>query len=291
MKPIRAEIMLMLLAAGFPACLRLFAGESEPGKKAPAVADSEEKSLIHPCPDSFLTKTRTARTVGKARISSSLTAQHIDYDQVMGKDGDYRDLAWGDENRKLKTTLTVKYGWARHHHVALGIPYLWNDIDIAGKVANSRGFGNVFLFEKWNCIRESKYVPAVSVDAWYYMPTGDTDRKLGSSRDAAKFTAEVSKTWKYYSVHFNPGYTFQDGSDVREVNAAILLTPTKKFWPMAEYNFTSLGSEGDSHDIVPGIVWRFSGGGSLIVGAVINAHSSMKYRDTLGAAAKISYRF
>jgi len=281
-----AMITIVVFAvAVFLAALPLFAEDVEAGNEA------RETALAHPCCIGFLTKTRSAKMVGKGRVCFSLMSQHMDYEEVMGGDGYYHRLAEGDENRKLKAVLVAKYGWAKHHHAALGVPYLRNHTDVAGTVARNDGLGNVFVFEKWNCIKESRYMPAVSVDAWYYLPTGNADRKLGSSDDALKFTAEISKTWKYFSLHINPGYTFREGSDTTEANAAVLLTPTKRFWPMVEYNFTSFSGGGNSHDIVPGVMWRFYPGACLRVGVVINGHSSMKYRDEVGVAARISYRF
>ena len=287
----KREIVLPFLLTSFAVWFSLCAQEAESGKEASAPSQPQERELRYPCPMSLITKTRTAKTVGKGHFSVSLKTQYIDYDESMGKDGRYHALSVGDKNRKLITLLTTKYGWAKHHHVAVGIPYLWNDFDVAGKVTENDGFGNVFLFEKWNCIREGKYIPAVSVDGRCLFPTGNTDRKLGSSDDAGMVTAEISKTWKHFSLHLNPGYTFKEGADVREVNAAVLLTPTKKFWPMVEYNFSSIGGGGDSHDIVPGVMWTFYPGARLRVGAVINCDSSTKYREEVGVAARISYRF
>ncbi len=290
MKPIRATVAAVFIAQ-FATCLSLFAedmtatGQPERGAAAP------EKTLMHPCPVSFVLKTRTARTVGKGHLSLSLLGQPIDYDEVKGADGTYRDLAPGDRYERWRSVFVVKYGWAKYHHLALGIPYFWNDINLTGQVTDNDGLGNVFLFEKWNCIQESQYVPAVSLDAWYLSPTGDTDRKHGSSDSAGRVTAAISKTWKAFSLHLNPGYTFRKGSDTTEVNAGLLLTPTKTFWPLLEYNFSSLSGGGDSHNLLPGIMWKPFPGGNLRLGPLINLDSSLKYREKLGFAAKFSYRF
>ena len=111
MGPTKAQVVLIFVVMGFLASLSLFAEDVEPGRKAPASAETDEKALAYPCPMSFVAKTRTAKTVGKGHVSFSLTPRHIDYDEVMGKDEHYYDLPEGDKNRKLKTVLVAKYGW------------------------------------------------------------------------------------------------------------------------------------------------------------------------------------
>ena len=138
-----------------------------------------------------------------------------------------------------------------------------------------------------------QYIPAVAVDLWYYFPTGNTDRKLGSSDYSWKVTTEISKAWPQFSLHLNPGYVFTKdrSADTAEFNAAVIFTPCKTFWPAVEYNFQHNESKGFKHDIVPGIIWKFSPGWSFKIGAVINLDSSTTYRDDLGLVIKLFYCF
>ena len=76
---------------------------------------------------SFFTKTRSAKTVGKGRLSVSLKIQHFDWDRVCGSDQEYHALPSTDSKRKLTTVFCAKYGWADRHHLALGIPFLFNN--------------------------------------------------------------------------------------------------------------------------------------------------------------------
>ena len=152
---------------------------------------------------SLFTKTRTSKTVGKGRLSVAVKYQYIDYDDKKGSDDRYHDLG-SDHYRKSKAVMTFKYGWAEDHHLGLCVPYMWNDFDVSGKINDSQDFGNIALFEKWNLIKETQYIPGVAVDLWYYFPTGNTDRKLGSSEYSWKVTAEISKAWPEFSVHLNP---------------------------------------------------------------------------------------
>ena len=262
----------------------------------PNAAGSSTDSQIDPDPCynkycmSVFTKTRTSKTVGKGRLSVALKYQFMDYDDKKGSDDRYHDLA-SDNYSKHKAVLTLKYGWADNHHLGICAPYMWNDFDVSGKRNDSQDFGNIALFEKWNLIKESRYIPGVAVDAWFYLPTGNTDRKLGSSDYSWRFTAEISKAWPDFSIHLNPGYVFtkERSADAVEFNAALILTPCKTLWPALEYNFEHNESKGFKHDIVPGIIYRFAPGWSFKVGAVINLDSSQTYRDDLGVVAKLFY--
>jgi hypothetical protein len=72
--------------------------------------------------------------------------------------------------------LCSKYGWAKDHHIALGIPYWMNDFDVPGKENDSHGIANTFLFEKWNLIKETNDEEnQVDIDNAYDL-YGDSDR-------------------------------------------------------------------------------------------------------------------
>ena len=142
-------------------------------------------------PMSFFAKTRSAKTVGKDRLSVALKIQYWNWDLKCDAAGNYHSLPSGDSKRKTSLVFCTKYGWAENHHIAVGVPVLFNDFDTGTTTNNSRGLGNIFVFEKWNLIRETERFPAVAVDFWYYLPTGDGDRKLGSDDGAYKITIRL----------------------------------------------------------------------------------------------------
>lgn len=242
---------------------------------------------------SFWTRARSAKTVGKGHLSVALKAQYFNWTQVRGADDDYHGRTSGQEKRRLMTVLCSKYGWAENHHIAVGVPYWFNDFDIPGKTNDSEGFANVFVFEKWNFIKETNHFPGVAVDFWYFFPSGDTDRKLGSDDGAYKITTQVSKAWKDFSLHFNPGYTWSEDKDAEmgEINAALLLKPHPRFWPGVEYNYIDKEHKGHRHDLVPGLIWKFAKGWSFKVGIPINLDSTFKDRDRVGLLLKIFRRW
>ena len=242
---------------------------------------------------SFFTKTRSAKTVGKDHLSVSLKYQYYDWTQVRGADNDYHDRTSGQQKQRSVFVLCSKYGWAEDHHIALGIPYWMNDFDIPGKENDSQGIANIFLFEKWNLIKETNTVPAVAVDFWYYFPSGDSDRSLGSDDGAYKISTEVSKAWKDFSLHFNPNYKWSedDNAEVGEINGAILFKPDPSFWPVVEYNYLGKEGKGHSHDLVPGVIWKFKKGWSFKAGVPISLDSTFTDRDRIGLVLKLFRRW
>lgn len=242
---------------------------------------------------SFFTKTRSAKTVGKDHLSVSLKYQYYDWTQVRGADKDYHNRTSGQQKQRSVFVLCSKYGWAEDHHIALGIPYWMNDFDIPGKENDSQGLANIFVFEKWNLIKETNNFPGIALDFWYYFPSGDKDRSLGTDDGAYKISTEVSKAWKDFSLHFNPNYLWSEDKDAEagEINGAVILKTDPSFWPAVEYNYLDKEGKGHSHDIVPGFIWKFRKGWSLKAGVPISLDSTFTDRDRIGLVLKLFQRW
>ena len=273
-----------------------FALVAEGAGTAQTGSDGEENGLDPWCGKycmSFFTKTRSSKTVGKDHLSVALKYQYFDWDQVRGADNDYHDRTSGQSKQRSTFVLCSKYGWAKDHHIALGIPYWMNDFDIPGKENDSQGIGNIFVFEKWELIKETNTIPGVAVDFWYYFPSGDTDRSLGSDDGAYKISTEISKAWKDFSLHFNPNYKWSEDKDaeVGEINGAILFRPDPKLWPAIEYNYFVKEHKGHRNDIVPGVIWKFRKGWSFKVGVPINLDSTFTDRDMVSIVLKLFRRW
>ncbi len=264
---------------------------------AVASASAQEKAAEAPpsClgkyPMSFFTKTRTAKPVGKNRLSTAVKLQMIDNDEVLSN-GSHRDPAPGDEFYQFKVVPCAKYGWHKDAHIALGIPYIYTDFTSGQKHFDAADLGSIFLFHKWCFMKEKQYIPAMAVDAWYYLPTGDPAKKAGRDEHSCKATAEISKAWSWINVHVNPGYTWAShGPNVKELNVGTYLNLHPKFWPGVEYNYIGKGPKGHKNDIVAGLLWKFGKCSTMKLAAVVNVESSMKYRDEVGVAYKIFHKF
>jgi hypothetical protein len=238
---------------------------------------------------SFFTKTRSAKTVGKDHLSMSFKYQYFDWTQVMGNDKDYHGRTSGQQKQRSTLVLCSKYGWAENHHIALGIPYWMNDFDIPGKENDRHGLANIYVFEKWNIIKETNDLPGIAVDLWYYFPSGDNDRSLGNEDGAYKISTEISKAWKDFSLHFNPNYLWSedDDAEVGEINGAVLFNLDPSFWPAVEYNYLDKEDRGHSHDLVPGFIWKFMKGWSFKAGVPISLDSTFTDRDRIGLVLKL----
>ena len=284
------KIVLMLLVLIF--VCPVTAQSSESKQKSSGEVNSELYPWIGQYCMSFFTKARSAKTVGKGHVSVSLKVQHFDWNQVRGADDKYHGRPSGQSKRQLSMVLCTKYGWAEDHHLAIGVPYLFNDYNLTNP-NDSQGISNVFIFEKWNIIKETNNFPGIAFDFWYYLPNGDTDRKIGSDDSSYKITTEISKAWKDFSLHFNPGYTWSEDKDIEvgEINAALLLKTYPDLWPVIEYNYFQKESSGHRNDIIPGFIWKFKKGWSFKAGVPVNLDSTFTDRDRVGIVLKIFRRW
>ena len=255
--------------------------------------DSNKDPWTGKYPMSFFRRARSANTVGKDKLSIGLKYISYGADDIF-VDGGYCDLPEESKFDKFMTVTTLKYGWAENHHIALGIPYTWVDFENSKKEIDSNGFANIFVFEKWKFLQETKICPAMAFDVWYFFPTGDTDEKLGNSDSSIRINTEISKAWKYMSAHLMPGYLWNidGGVDVGLMDAALLVPLNKKFLLGLEYNYTNKDDKdmGDCHDILPGFIFKPFKGASVKLAAIINIDSDYKYRDEVGIAAKAFYK-
>jgi len=286
----RILILLLVLAT----YLAVVARGAEVNQKSSAEQKAETHPWIGKYPMSFFTLTRSAETVGKDHLSVSLKFQHFDWTRVRSADGTYHARPSGQQTRKTKFVTCTKYGWAEDHHLAIGVPILFNDFDIPGNSNHSQGPGNIFLFEKWNIIKETNNFPGIAIDFWYYLPTGDSKRKLDSDDGAYKISTEISKAWEGFSLHFNPNYKWSEDKDaeVGEINAAFLLKAYPNLWPAIEYNYVDEEKKnGHRHDLVPGVIWKFKEGWSFKAGIPINLDSTFTDRDRVGLVLKLFYRW
>jgi hypothetical protein len=289
LEDVTMNVKKMLMLMGFVIIFTLTAEGAEPNQPGSSGRENGLNSWRGQYCMSFFTKTRSSKVVGKDHLSISLKYQYYDWDQVRGADNDYHDRTSGQSKERSIFVLCSKYGWAKDHHIVLGIPYWMNDFDIPGKENDSQGIGNIFVFEKWEFLKETNTLPAVAVDFWYYFPSGDADRCLGADDGAYKISTEISKAWKDFSLHFNPNYLWSEDKDaeVGEINGAILFTPDPKLWPAIEYNYCTKEHKGHSHDLVPGIIWKFKKGWSFKAGVPINLDSTFTDRDVVSIVFKI----
>ena len=257
-----------------------------------AEVSKDERPWVGGYPVSMFRRLRTARTVSPRHLLLSLKTEWTDAERVRG-DAGYRPLQSGESFQRWLTVLTAKYGLTRNHQLAVGIPYMGIDMASPSARIDSDGLGDVFAFAKWRCVDETRSLPAIALDAWYYVGTGNAAMKRASGKDWVKASAEVSKAWKRVNLHLMPGYNWcpADGDETWDMNVGAMSKLGRKVIGGVEYNYLNKGTKGDSHDIVPGVIWKFAKGASAKVGVIFNADSSMTYKDSVSAVSKLSYCF
>jgi len=256
-------------------------------------APAKPNTVYGKYPMSLLRRCRSAKTVGKNHLSVAVKFEYYDNDDIM-VDGSYTDLESPNKFEKLIAVPCAKYGYADSAHIAVGMPYIWTDLVSSKSDIDDDHIGNIFLFHKWNCVRESANMPGIALDVWYYFDTGKPASKAGTDTDSVKFTTEISKAWKWADVHLNPGYRIDmgGGNDVVEINAGTYLRLTKPVRPCIEYNYLHTERKGECHDILPGFLWIIKPGHiTLKAGAIVNLDSDMTYRDEVGGVLKIFGRY
>lgn len=263
------------------------------GYGEPAKDNSNDHSSCYNYPLGFFTKTRTAKTLKQGKTSLILKYQYYDWDQKRNSSGDYEDIADGQSRSQTKMTLGLKYGLTDDWQIGTCIPYIMNNFNLGSKSNDDCGAGNIAIFQKYRLLEETEKQPGVAVDFWYYLPSGDSNRNLGSSDGSYKITTEVSKSWKDFSLHFNPGYKWSEtkGSDSYEINSAIVINLFGKIKPVVEHNYLNSQSKGEVHDIVPGIMWKLNKTATLKTGLVCNLYSSQKWKDECGLVVKLCCSF
>lgn len=240
---------------------------------------------------SFFGRARSAKVVPEGKLLISFKYQDFSADEKR-TNGVYNDLVGKRDYEKY--TFCAKYGWAKDHQIAIGIPFLENDFSYGSTLNTSSGLVNIFIFEKWQFMKETNTMPAMSVDFWYFLPNGDTEKVRGSDDESYKITGSISKAWENFSLHANPGYTWNKKSgqnNIEEFNAVALFTFDKKLWPALEYNYTHLQGKGYSHDLIPGLIWKYRNGGAIKVGLPITVDATSTFKDDIGIIFKICQMF
>lgn len=75
-------------------------------------------------PLSMFSRTFTARTIGHKNFCLSLKTREYKADEILDQYGNYCCIDPDTKFERISSVLTAKYGWAKDHHLALGIPYV-----------------------------------------------------------------------------------------------------------------------------------------------------------------------
>jgi hypothetical protein len=111
----------------------------------------------------------------------------------------YQESETGSISRQIPFTEIV-YGISDRQEITFEIPYL------SGR--GEHGFGDGVIGTKYMFVKERDRIPGVSLSFELKLPTGDESRELGSGEFDYDLRLRAQKTWGWFTLMGNAGYTF-----------------------------------------------------------------------------------
>lgn len=253
---------IALLGIGFVLLATFFA------TPAPVVA-AEEKAVSYygKYVNSMLVRTRTAATYPKGLKVFTLVGLYQDFDERRNPEtGGMEDLPAGVNRRQATAVLWGEIGITDRFQAGVSVPYVYRRFEdrADGIDETDSGISDGRLYAKYRVVAETRFVPAVAVDGFLKLPTGDEDEGLGNGETDVTVGLPVSKRFCAVSVHVNPEYTFTGGdtSDIGppadnrvNLNAGAMYHLSSKWIPMVEANALWWGDVGDRTEVGGGVLW------------------------------------
>jgi hypothetical protein len=162
----------------------------------------------------------------------------------------YQKSDSGTISRQLPFTEIV-YGISDRQEITFETAYL--------SERHEHGISDSVLGTKFMFVRESEKIPGISGSFELKVPTGDKDRGLGSGELDYDLRLRVQKTWGWFTLIGNAGYTFitaptiggvrEPRDNVRLLSAAQEYGVTKKFRLLSEIYWLSREAPGDPNTL------------------------------------------
>jgi hypothetical protein len=218
-------------------------------------------------PNSLLIRTRTAATYPRGLSVFTLVGLYQDFTDRRNADtGRMENLPSGMKRRQSTFVLWGEYGFTDRFQVGLSAPVIDRDFrdDDAGVDDSITGLGDISLYAKVKLLGETRARPALTLDGFLKMPTGDKDDGLGNGETDITLAGSVSKRFDAISVHVNPEYTFTGGDrsgigasadDRFSLNCGMMWHATPSFLPAVEWNGMWWGDVGDQQEVGCGFLW------------------------------------
>ncbi len=239
-------------------------------------------------PASLVIKTRTACTYPAGLRVFTLVGAYADFAARREADGSMVGLPDGMRHRRTLTLLWSEYGITDRLQCGIALPFVVREYrdSAAGVHDHADGLGDMWAYAKYRALVETPSHPAVALDAWVKLPTGDEDKGLGNGEFDVKLTAEVSKRLGLLSFHFNPEYTLTGGGrdevgaaadDRITVNAGVIVHWLPRVLPMVEANGLWWGDVGHEVDVGGGFLFFLDKNASLKVGVSVPVDVDMPW--------------
>ena len=222
-----------------------------------APARSQDVPVWNQYANSMLIKTRTAATYPENLWVFTLVGYYQDLDNTANQ----------ALNRKQATYVAwAEYGVRNWMQLGVAMPYIMRETKDAATGADDKvnGLGDLNLYGKCRLLTENASRPALTVDGFVKVPTGDKDKGLSNDKTDVTVAAEASKRFGLLSLHFNPEYVFTGGDkaslgapadDRFNLNVGVMWHATASLVPMIEYNGFWWRDNGKESDVGGGVLW------------------------------------
>src|SRR5215203_556709 len=111
----------------------------------------------------------------------------------------YQESESGSVSRQLPFAELV-YGISDRQEITFEIPYL--------SERGEHGFGDGVVGTKFMFVKERERIPGIALSFELKLPSGDESRGLGTGEFDYDFRLRVQKTWGWFTIIGNVGYTF-----------------------------------------------------------------------------------
>jgi len=230
-------------------------------------ADAAEDSIYNKYPNSLLLRTRTAATYPSGLHVFTWVGQYQDYTERRNPiTGKMEDIPSDMERKLFTSTFWWEYGVTNRFQVGVNTPLISRTFEqkSTGLDDSETGMGDISLYSKYKILSETEWLPAVTVDGFLKLPTGDTSKGMSNDETDGTLGTSLSKRWDAVSFHVNPEYTFTGGhySDIGaaaddrfRLNCGVLWHATDYLLPSLEWNGMWWGDVGDQQEVGGGILW------------------------------------
>lgn len=226
-----------------------------------------EAKVWNKYPNSLLLRTRTAATYPAGLSVFTLVGTYQDFTEYRNPaTHEMSELPQGMRRWQYTALFWGEYGLTDRTQLGIAVPFIDRRYhnDRIGLDNASTGLGDLSLYGKTKVVTETQWLPALTLDGFLKVPSGDEDEGLGNGEMDVTVACELSKRYSDYSLHINPEYTFTGGErkeigatadDRLRLNCGLMWHVTPKFLPVFEWNALWWGDVGDQHELGCGFLW------------------------------------
>ena len=160
---------------------------------------------------------------------------------------------------------------------------IWRTTFNYGSTLNtSSGMANIYIFEKWQFHERNQY-DAGDVARFLVFPA-EWRYRQGTGLVTMNRTKlpvrspKHGKTSHCMPTRAIPGTRKPAQTTSKNSTPQHCLHLTKKLWPALEYNYVHVQGKGYSHDLIPGLIWKYRNGGAIKVGLPITVDATTTFQ-------------